>query len=176
MNRLLLILSMMLVFQGVSFSAEYIQFDFPNEGWHSVASPDGVASKKCYVPSGQSSENFNEMLIFFSKKLKNTELSAMAMLQKQLGKDKNNYMDIIPEYIVRDIDNSMITWCSKMKNTCNITRAFQGNDGIVFATYLNKAPHYSQNMFGQWSNILSKVKVYNKEQEDSQLPHNVIAL
>ena len=55
----------------------------------------------------------------------------------------------------------MVTWCSKLKNTCAVERAFQGKDGVVVAVYLNKAPHYSQNMFGQWSNILKNVKIYD---------------
>ena len=67
----------------------------------------------------------------------------------------------ISNTFVSDFDNAMVTWCSKMNNMCVIQRAFQGNEGIIIVTYTNKMPHYSQNMFGQWSNILSHVKLYN---------------
>ena len=175
MKKIFLSVAVIILIQGICFAKDMIQFDFPNDGWHKVSSPDGVESKKCYIPYSQTADNYTEMLIFFEKTLKTTGLTPMVMLHKQLGKDKNNYADIIPEYIVQDIDNSMVTWCSELKNTCAITRAFQGSEGVIFATYLNKAPHYSQNMFGQWSNILSRVKVYTPSAEQNS-PSNIIEL
>ena len=61
----------------------------------------------------------------------------------------------------QDFDDAMITWCSRIKNTCAVERAFKGNEGVVLAIYMNKMPHYSNNMFGQWSNILSNIKVFD---------------
>lgn len=163
MKKIFISLLSIILLQGFVLAKDTIQFDFPNSGWHKVASPDGVESKKCFVPYNQSAENYTEMLIFSERVIKNQGLSPMIMLHKQLGKDRNNYPDIAPEYIVQDFDNAMVTWCSQLKNTCAIERAFQGKEGIVFAIYMNKAPHYSQNMFGQWSNILSKVEIYNPQ-------------
>ena len=165
MKKYFAVLFCLLAFATVSFAKDTLLFDFPNEGWHKVESPDGIKSKKCYVPVNQTSENYNEMLIFSERILKNDSLNAMALLQKQLGKDKNNYRDIYPQYIIMDENEAMVTWCSKNRNTCAVERAFKANEGIVMATYLNKAPHYSQNMFGRWSNILAMVKVYDKTGE-----------
>lgn len=163
MKKILISLLSIILIQGFAFAKDTLKFEFPNDGWHKVMSPDGIESKKCYVPYNQNAENYTEMLIFSERVIKNQGLSPMVMLHKQLGKDRNNYPDIIPEYIVKDIDNAMVTWCSQLKNTCVVERAFQGNEGVVFAIYKNRAPHYSQNMFGQWSNILSKVEIYNPQ-------------
>ena len=161
MKKLLILLMGIIILQTGAFAKDKLQFDFPNDGWHPVASPDGVASKKCFVTYNQSSDNYTEMLIFTQRVLKNNDMSAIAILNRQLGKDRNNFPDIIPENINQDFDDAMITWCSKIKNTCAVERAFKGNEGIVLAIYMNKMPHYSNNMFGQWSNILNNVKVYN---------------
>lgn len=169
MKKIFMFLLSVILLQNMCFAKDVIQFDFPNDGWHKVVSPDGIESKKCYVPANQSSENYTEMLIFYEKTLKNKGISPMVMLHKQLGKDRNNYIDIEPEYIVRNIDNAMVTWCSQYKNTCAVERAFNGNNGIIFATYINKMPHYSQNMFGQWSNILNNVQLYNNEKTSKSI-------
>ena len=161
MRKIFIVLLGVLLLQINAFAKDKLQFDFPNDGWHSVASPDGVQSKKCFVPYNQTADNYTEMLIFAEKVLKNKDISAMAVLQRQLGKDRNNFIDISPQYISKDFDDAMVTWCSKFKNTCVVERAFKGNQGVIIAIYINKAPHYSQNMFGQWSNILEKVKVYD---------------
>lgn len=175
MKKILVLILCLFCVQLVSLAKDTLQFSFPNEGWHKVASPDGVESKKCFVPYNQTSNDYTEMLIFSERILKNKGLSPMVMLHRQLGKDRNNYPDIVPEYIVRDFDNAMVTWCSELRNTCAVSRAFQGAEGVIIATYVNKAPHYSQNMFGQWSNILSQVKVYSPQQ-GSVKPSNLIEL
>lgn len=162
MKKVFLSLICTILVANCCFAKDVLQFNFPNDGWHKVASPDGIESKKCYVPYNQSSDNYTEMLIFTEKIVKNEGLAPMVILQKQLGKDKTNYLDIKPEYILQDIENTMVTWCSAYKNTCAIERAFRGDEGIVLVTYINKAPHYSQNMFGQWSNILSAIKVHTR--------------
>ena len=64
MKKLLVILFGLLLIQNCTFAKDKLQFDFPNEGWHSVASPDGITSKKCFAPYNQSSDNYTEMLIF----------------------------------------------------------------------------------------------------------------
>ncbi len=175
MKKLFLALLSVLLLQTVCFAKDTLQFDFPNDGWHKVASPDGVASKRCYVPYNQTSENYTEMLVFQERVPKNLDLSAMAILDRQLGKDRNNYLDIIPEYVKQDFDDSMVTFCSQLRNTCVVERAFKGSQGIVLVSYINKAPHYSQNMFGQWTNILSKIKVYEPKTGE-KAPNNIIEL
>ena len=164
-----------LFLQNFASSNDSIIFDFPNQGWHNVPSPDGVQYKKCFVPANQSSQNYTEMLTFIAKKTKNSDLSPIVILQKQLGKDKNNYLDINPEFIYQNLDDSMVTWCSQFRNTCVVQRAFKGNENIILAIYTNKAPHYSQNIFGQWPNILSKIKVFSPHSSDS-IPENLIEL
>ena len=161
MKKLFAIFTVLLILQVCSFAKDTLQFDFPNNGWHQVASPDGVSSKKCYVPYNQNADSYTEMLIFYERVLKSNNIAPLSILHRQLGKDRNNYIDIIPEYISQDLDDAMVTWCSKLKNTCAVERAFQGKDGVIIAIYLNKAPHYSQNMFGQWSNILKNIKLYD---------------
>lgn len=168
MKKLFLSILSILIIQNVCTAKDILQFDFPNEGWHKVESLDGRVSKKCYVPHGQTAENHTEMLIFSERILKTQGLTALTLLHKQLGKDKNNYLDIKPEYVYSDADNAMVVWCSSLRNTCAVSRAFQAKEGVVFASYINKAPHYSQNMFGQWSNILSMVKVYEPQQGQVQ--------
>ena len=160
-KKYVLLFSCLLFVHNYCFAKDIIQFDFPNNGWHKVQSPDKVESKKCYVPFGQESENFTEMLIFFERILQNQDIGAMTILQKQLGKDKNNFPDIVPQYIKQDMNDAMAAWCSKQKNTCTIERAFQGKEGVILAIYINKMPHYSQNMFGQWSNILNAIELYD---------------
>jgi hypothetical protein len=161
MKKIIIALLSVFLMQNITFAKEILQFDFPNEGWHQVVSPDGDLRKKAFVPYNQSTESYTEMLTFNKRILKNKGITPIVILQKQLGKDRLNYKDIEPNYIVSDFDNAMVTWCSKMNNMCVIQRAFQGNEGIIIVTYTNKMPHYSQNMFGQWSNILSHVKLYN---------------
>lgn len=175
MKKILFIVFSMFLLQNTCFAKDTIEFSFPNEGWHKVASPDGVESKRCYVPYNQTGENYTEMLIFSQRVLKNTGLSAATILHKQLGKDKNNFIDIKPEYVFQNINDSTVVWCSKLKNTCAVERAFQAPQGVVLAIYINKMPHYSQNMFGQWTNILNKVKVY-EPQENKETPKNLIEL
>lgn len=175
MKKIFISLLSVLLLQTVCFAKDILQFDFPNDGWHKVSSPDSVASKKCYVPYNQSAESYTEMLVFQEKVIKTLDLSALAILDKQLGKDRNNYLDIYPEYVKRDFDDSMVTFCSKIRNTCVVERAFKGNNGIVLVSYINKAPHYSQNIFGQWTNILSKIKVYEPKSGE-KTPNNLIEL
>ncbi|MCD7740410.1 MAG: hypothetical protein LUH11_03580 [Candidatus Gastranaerophilales bacterium] len=174
-KKVFLCLISFILMQSLCFAKDKLQFDFPNDGWHKVASPDGVESKKCYVPYNQTGENYTEMLIFSERILKTQELSPVVIMQKQLGKDRNNYQDITPEYISHDLNDAMVTWCSQIKNTCVIQRAFKGEEGIILVTYMNKSPHYSQNMFGQWSNILSNIKVYSPESGE-KTPDNLIEL
>lgn len=176
MKKLLLSLFCLFLIQNVSFSKDMVQFAFPNEGWHKIASPDGVETKQCYVPYNQSSENYTEMLVFSERVLKNKGISPMVILHKQLGKDRNNYLDIEPEYINQNYDDAMVTWCSKLKNTCSVTRAFQGLNGVILVQYINKAPHYSQNMFGQWSNILSTIEVFSPDKQEVKSPKRLIEL
>lgn len=151
--------------QNFCFAKDIVQFDFPNEGWHKVQSPDKVEFKQCYVPHNQTSENYTEMLIFQERGLKNKDIGAMIILHKQLGKDRTNYFDILPQYIKQDMDDAMYTWCSEAKKTCSISRAFKADEGVVLVTYLNKMPHYSQNIFTNWINIVGQVKTYNKTEK-----------
>ena len=116
------------------------------------------------------------MLVFYQRVLKNKGISPMVILHKQLGKDKNNYPDIIPEYVNSNHEDSMVVWCSKQRNTCAITRAFQGENGVIVVQYINKAPHYSQNIFGQWSNILSSIELFNPAQNDVVPKKRIIEL
>lgn len=167
MRKLLLSLLSLFLLQNICYSRDIVQFDFPNEGWHKVVSPDGLETKKCFVPCNQTAENYTEMLVFYERVLKNKDITPMSIMHRQLGKDRLNYIDIEPEYIKQDYYDAMITWCSKLKGTCVVERAFQGNDGVVIVKYINKMPHYSQNMFGQWSNILSTVKIYNSQQSEN---------
>ncbi len=176
MKKLFTTILCLFLMQSISLAKDTIQFDFPNEGWHKVASPDGVQSKKCYVPYNQTSENHTEMLVFYERVLKNKGISPMVILHKQLGKDRTNYFDIQPEYITNNPDDAMVTWCSRTKNTCAVTRALQGDNGVIIVQYLNKAPHYSQNMFGQWSNILSTVELYKPAEQDVTTPKRLIEL
>ena len=168
MKKLIIALLSIFLMQNITLAKEIVEFEFPNAGWHQVQSPDGILTKKCFVPVNQTSENYNEMLIFNKKVLKNKGITPMVILHKQLGKDRLNYLDIEPEYIINDLDNAMVTWCSKSKNTCTVQRAFQGNEGIIIVTYKNQMPHYSQNMFGQWSNILSTIKSYNPNEDSGK--------
>ena len=161
MKKLLLIILSLFLIQNLVFAKDVLQFKFPNEGWHKVDSPDKVQSKKCYVPYNQSSENYTEMFIFSERVLQNKALSPMAILQKQLGKDKNNYLDVMPRYIKQDIDDAMVYWCSESKTTCAIERAFQGKEGVILVIYKNKMPHYSQNLLTNQVNIVGSVKTYS---------------
>ena len=170
----LTVLSLLLI-QNFCFAKDTIQFNFPNEGWHKIESPDGIAGKKCYIPYNQTPENYTEMLTFYERVLKNKDLSPRVMIHKQLGKDRTNYPDIKPEYIKHTLDEAIVAWCSEAKNTCAVERAFQGTDGVIFAIYINKAPHYSQNIFAQWSNILGSIKLYEKK-ENTPVPDNLIEL
>ena len=174
MKKILFILFGLLLMQIQCFAKDCVEFNFPNDGWHKVASPDGVEAKKSYVPYNQTSENYTEMLVFTERVLKNKDIAPMTILHKQLGKDRTNYPDIEPQYIKQDFNEAMVTWCSQMKNTCSVERAFQGKEGVILVIYLNKMPHYSQNMFAQWSNIIGSVKLYEKA--ETPLPKNVIEL
>jgi len=175
-KKLLLSLFCLFLIQNLSFAKDMVQFDFPNAGWHKVASPDGVEAKKCYVPHNQTTEVHTEMLVFYERVLKNKGISPMVILHKQLGKDRLNYIDIEPEYITQNLEDAMVTWCSRTKNTCAVTRAFQGDNGVIVVQYLNKAPHYSQNMFGQWSNILSTVELHKPTENQVTSPKRLIEL
>jgi len=62
MKKVFLLFLCLILIQNLSFAKDVIQFDFPNAGWHNVASPDNVASKKCFVPQNQTAEKYTEML------------------------------------------------------------------------------------------------------------------
>ena len=115
MKKILLSFLCLILFQGVSFAKDMVQFDFPNVGWHKVASPDGVEAKKCYVPHNQTTEVHTEMLVFYERVLKNKGISPMVILHKQLGKDRLNYIDIEPEYINQDLDDAIAFASSEAK-------------------------------------------------------------
>ena len=174
MKKFLFVLMSLFLFQMICYAKDIIEFDFPNDGWHKVPSPDGLEAKKSYVPYNQTAENYTEMPVFTEKALNNRDIAPMTILHKQLGKDRTNYPDIEPQYIKHDFNEAMVTWCSQKKNTCTVERAFQGNEGVILVIYTNKMPHYSQNMFAQWSNIIGSVKLYDKK--DTPLPSNVIEL
>lgn len=158
----ILILMFVLLVQTCCYAKDSIEFTFPDSGWHKIESPDNVQSKKCYVPANQDKNSFTEIIVFVEKATRNTDFSPITVLHKQLGKDRLNYADIEPHYIKQDLDDAMITWCSQTKNTCAIRRAFRGKEGVIVASYENKMPHYSQNMFAKWSNILGSIKTYNE--------------
>ena len=174
MKKLFILVVTLLFIQNVSLSNDSVEFNFPDLGWHQVKSPDKQNNKKCFVPENQTTEKYTEMLVFTQRQIKTQGITPSIILQKQLGKDRNNYFDIVPEYITRDVNDTMITWCSPSKNTCAVKRAFQGENGVIIVSYINKMPHYSQNMFGRWSNILSTVKVY--KQTEQEKPNNIIDL
>ncbi|MBQ4123107.1 hypothetical protein IJD44_05225 [bacterium] len=167
MKKFVLLLVSVFLIQGASFAKDILQFDFPDKGWHQVESPDKSKYKKCYVPYNQTAQNYTEMLIFYERIVKTPGITAMTLLQKQLGKDKLNYTDIYPEYIKQDFDNSMAIWCSQKHSICTVQRAFQGKKGVVIATYINKMPHYSQNIMTNKVNILGSVKVYDETTKDN---------
>lgn len=175
MKKIIILLISIFMMQGLCYAKDILQFDFPSPGWHRVESPDKVQSKKCYVPQNQTADNYTEMFIFYERTVKTPGITAMTLLQKQLGKDKNNYKDIYPEYIKQDYDNSMALWCSESSAVCTIQRAFQGKEGIIIATYINKMPHYSQNIITNKVNILGSVKIYDNN-ESEQKPSNLIEL
>ena len=167
MKKILFAILSLFLLQNFAFARDIVEFNFPNEGWHKVESPDGVKTKKCFVPYNQTAEKHTEMIVFYERVLKNKGITPMSIMHRQLGKDRTNYIDIEPEYIKQDFDDAMLTWCSKMRGVCVVQRAFQGNDGVIVVQYINKMPHYSQNMFGQWSNILSTVKLHNPNQANT---------
>lgn len=176
MKKIFLLILSVLFIQNICLAKDTIQFDFPNSGWHKVTSPDGIETKKCFVPYNQSIDNYTEMLIFTEKTVKTAGISPMVILHKQIGKYKNNYSDIFPQYVKQDMDDAIVTWCSKQKEICSIERAFQGNEGIIIATYLNKMPHYSQNIFTNWVNIIGSVKLYKPDSKTKTTPSNLIEL
>ena len=59
MKKFILTILSLFVMQNICFAKDIIEFDFPNDGWHKVQSPDKVASKHCYVPHNQTEENLN---------------------------------------------------------------------------------------------------------------------
>ena len=79
MKKIIIALISVFLMQNITLASEVIQFDFPNAGWHQVQSPDGVASKKCFVPVNQTSDNYTEMLIFNKRILKNKGITPIAM-------------------------------------------------------------------------------------------------
>ena len=163
MKKTVLLLVSLFILQGLCFAKDILQFDFPNEGWHKVPSKDGVEAKKCYVPANQTADNYTEMMIFTEKAVKTQGITPLTLLQKQLGKDKNNYKDIYPEYIKQDFNNAMAIWCSEKHGVCTVQRAFQGDEGIILVSYINKMPHYSQNILTNKVNIVGSIKVYKKD-------------
>ncbi len=175
MKKILFLLLSIFLMQNYCLAKDTVQFDFPNNGWHQVESPDGLKSKKCFVPYNQSSENYTEMIVFSERILKNKGISPMVILHKQLGKDRNNYMDIAPEYVKQDMNDSILIWCSKSKSICSIERAFLGNEGVILVTYINKMPHYSQNLLTNWVNIIGSVKLYSPD-NSKEKPLNLIEL
>lgn len=160
-KKIIMGLFLFFVFANINEAKDILQFDFPNSGWHSVDCQNGIKNKTCYA-----SDNDNEMLTFQERIIKNEGLTPTIIMQKQLGKDKNNYKDINPKYVYMNENDVMVIWCSELKNVCEVKRAFQGNNGIIIVTYIDKMPHYSHNMFGQWSNILAQVSVYNGTNEN----------
>ena len=175
MKKFLLSLMSILIIQSNCMAKDILQFDFPDAGWHKVASPDGIEYKKCYIPQNQTEQNYTEMFVFMEKNIKTPGISPMTILQKQLGKDRNNYKDIFPEYIKQNFDNAMAIWCSEQRSTCAIERAFQGNEGIILVTYINKMPHYSSNIITNKVNIVGSVKLYNNQNTEPK-PKNLIEL
>ena len=175
MKKIVILLFSLFILQGLCYAKDILQFDFPNKGWHKVESPDNVQAKKCYVPQNQTNQSYTEMIVFYERIVKNPGITAMTLLQKQLGKDKNNYKDIYPEYIKQDFNDSMAIWCSQANSICTIHRAFQGKEGIIIATYINKMPHYSQNILTNNVNILGSIKVFDPNKSDEK-PSNLIEL
>ncbi len=175
MKKFILLIISIFMLQNSCLAKDMLQFDFPDQGWHKVESPDGVQSKKCYVPLNQTAQSYTEMFVFYERTIKNPGITAITILQKQLGKDKNNYKDIHHQYIKQDFDDAMAIGCSKLNSTCTIHRAFKGNEGIVMATYINKMPHYSQNLLTNKVNILGSVKLYDKANSQTA-PSNLIQL
>ena len=164
MKKIVLLLISLFIMQSLCFAKDILQFDFPDAGWHKVPSPDNSEYKKCYVPVNQTNENYTEMIIFTEKIVKTPGITALTLLQKQLGKDKNNYKDAYPEYIKQDFNNAMALWCSERHGICTLQRALQGDEGVILITYINKMPHYSQNIITNKVNILGSVKVFDKTQ------------
>lgn len=168
MKKIALFILSLSVLQNFCLAEEQIKFTFPDPGWHFINSPKGFENKQCFVPNNQTSENYTEILYFYKRKIQTTGITPSVILQKQLGKDRNNYKDIVPQYVKHDSEDSMAVWCSKLYNICSVERAFQGKEGIIFAIYTNKMPHYSQNMFGKWTNLLFGAELYENDNSKNE--------
>ena len=106
MKKFILTILSLFVMQNICFAKDIIEFDFPNDGWHKVQSPDKVASKHCYVPYNQTEENFTETneIIFPSpdepaKYLKLTSSEpAVLQIKRTLSKENERVLEYTETY------------------------------------------------------------------------------
>ena len=138
---------------------DVLQFSFPDAGWHTAGCPSDFSDSRCYAPLNQTAADFREMYIFTAYPAENPLETAE---KKQIFHDSFKYKDITIHYVYKNPEDIMFLWCSKFNNTCAVNRIFKGRENIISALYLNRAPHYSQNMFGRQTNILAGVRVYDK--------------
>jgi len=134
-------------------------FSFPDAGQHKTECPSDFPESRCFAPLNQTGADFREMYIF---SLYPAEISLETAEKKQIFHDSFKYKDITIEYAYKTPEDIMFLWCSKLNNTCAVNRIFKGRENIISALYLNRAPHYSQNMFGRQTNILAEVRIYDK--------------
>ncbi len=77
----------------------------------------------------------------------------------------NNLINIQKEYsdfkyykVISEPENSMGLGCTSQGGFCIIQRIEYYQKELYVYTYINNRPHYSQGLFGKWTNILGQIR------------------
>ena len=137
--------------------ANAITFCVPN-GWEKNDLLSDKSKKLVFTPQNSKTGN-EEALTVITKK---EAVSADKLLLLNLIEIKKQYSDFKYYNPVSMPENSIGLGCSSQGSFCLIQRIEYYQNEFYIYTYINNRPHYSQGLFGKWTNILGQIRAGNQ--------------
>lgn len=160
-NKFLLLITFLLMFQGIASAYETVIVDFP-PGWQrafrEVRKNESIAQ---YLPNYQTRENYTETLVFHAYKWElNRRMTPISIIQTLLEQVSRKYSDMTLTTMKNTPKDNIIIWCSKSASQCEIIRVTQGYEGIISMHYINKNVESFKSNYLFWLDLVTHAKIY----------------
>lgn len=132
--------------------AQSITFCVPN-GWEKNVLLSENGKKIVFTPQNSPTGNQEALTVVVKKEA----VSADKLLWNNLIEIKKEYPDFKYYKPVFEPENSMGLGCTSQGGFCMIQRVEYYEKELYLYTYINNRPHYSQGLFGKWTNILAQI-------------------
>lgn len=126
----------------------------PPDGWQKNEELSEEGKKIVFTPKSNQPEYLETLTIT----TENGIISSDKQLWNNLIEIKKEYPDFKYYKPLFTQTNSMGLGCSVNGGFCIIQRVESYSDELYIYTYKNNMPHYSQGLFGKWTNILGQIE------------------